>query len=182
MIEHPVSAFHSGPSLPIRASSYLLFRPSWLEKLQPYVPIKPNSGQGRWIPLAATLKCPTCGTDVNLPFPVDKQRASYDWFGDEAYRETDDKFVVTYSLVGTNRVRLPIVEDEVRRFKAQLCPSISPDSWHLHMLEIWSGQKRKEHSVFRTWDAAYVVRFADDFFRLIRNFDEAFKIFNVSAI
>jgi hypothetical protein len=162
-----------------------VFKPPWLEKRPPLAPVKPNVGSGRWIPITATLKCPLCKSDVSLELPVEKQRARYDWFGDEAFqdfRPSGNEYLLTYSLVGANRVRLPGVEEAVREFKATLLPSTPPDSWRLHMTKIWSGNKRDKDPLFKEWDAADVQQFVNRFFDLIRSFDESFRIFNVSAL
>jgi len=162
-----------------------VFKPPWLEKRPPLAPVKPNVGSGRWIPITATLKCPLCKSDVSLELPVEKQRARYDWFGDEAFqdfRPSGNEYLLTYSLVGANRVRLPGVEEAVREFKATFLPSTPPDSWRLHMTKIWSGNKREKDPLFKEWDAADVQQFVNRFFDLIRSFDESFRIFNVSAL
>jgi len=164
------------------ASCGFVFKPPWLEKRPPLVPVKPNSGHGRWIPQAAVLRCPMCSTEVYLRLPLEKLRARYSWFGDEAFQLLGDKYLLTYSLVGANSVKLPTVEESIRQFKSELCPSVSPDSWRLHMRKIWSGNARRKHPIFRDWDATFIETFVNDFFRLIRDFDDSFRILNVSAI
>jgi len=117
-----------------------------------------------------------------IPLPNEKQKARYSFFGDEAFRDIDTKRLLTYSLVGTNRVRLPEVEEAIRDFKSKLRPSVSPESWRLHMTEIWPEHARKRHHIFREWEPGFVEDFAERFFELIRGFDEAFIIYNVSGI
>jgi hypothetical protein len=161
---------------------WVSFQPDWLKKIPPMTPIRPNSGQGMWIRTGAQAECLACHTELVIPLPVEKQKARYSFFGDEPFRNVEDRKVLTYSLAGTNRVRLPEVENAIRDFKSRLYPSVSPDSWRLHMTDIWPEYARKRHPIFREWDSDFIEDFAERFFELIRGFDDAFVIYNISGI
>lgn len=160
----------------------LSFNPDWLKKKPPLVPVTPYSGNGKWIPVAAILRCPTCNSDVEFSLPFEEQKARYGFFGDEAYRDVDDKYALTYSLVGTNHVRLPEIEERVRDFKKRIDPTVSPDNWVLHMKDMWPSDAQRRHPVFKSWSRESMVELSKDLFALIRSFDEAFLVFNVSAV
>lgn len=158
------------------------FPPDWLKKIPPIHPVKPNVGPGVWVPAAKEVECPKFRKSLMFPLPIEEQKAEYSFFGDEAYRSIEDLELLTYSLVGTNSVRLAEVEEVVRAFKAELCPSESPDSWHLHMKKIWPEHARRRHPIFKEWDQDFVKDFARRFFALVKNFDEAFVVHNITAI
>jgi hypothetical protein len=154
------------------------FPPDWLKKIPPIHPVRPNVGPGVWVPAGKEVECPNCKKSLMFPLPIEEQKAEYSFLGDEAYRSIEDLELLTYSLVGTNSVRLAEVEEAVREFKAELCPSKSPDSWHLHMKEIWPEHARRRHPIFKDWDQDFVKDFARRFFALVKNFDEAFVVHN----
>ena len=158
------------------------FPPDWLKKIPPIHPVKPNVGSGVWVPAAKEVECPKCRKSLMFPLPIEEQKAEYSFFGDEAYRSIEDLELLTYSLVGTNSVRLAEVEEAVRAFKAELCPSESPDSWHLNMKKILTEHARRRHPIFKEWDQDFVKDFARRFFALVKNFDEAFVVHNITAI
>jgi hypothetical protein len=158
------------------------FQPNWLEKRLPLIPKTSLSGGGVDIPIGAKLSCPNCRADVLFPLPTEEQKACYSFFGDEAYRDLNDIYVMTYSLVGTNRTRVPEIEMQIREFKKRLVPSVNPDDWIIHMKEIWPGSQRRKHPLFRDWDRNFIEAMCADLFALINKFDDAFLIHNVSAV
>jgi hypothetical protein len=159
------------------------FSPDWF-KLQPepLIPLKPNNydGPGRWIMTRSYETCPFCEEIVALDLPIEKMQSRVMLFGDEAYRQHEDKIVYIYSLVGSDSKVLPEIENSVRSFKAKLCSLQLPDTWGLHMTELWSGQQRRKHEVFADWDLSKVQETIDGLFQLVQSHAEYLFIYNIA--
>jgi hypothetical protein len=135
-----------------------VFPPDWFKKNEmSMIPVKPKfetedvpyTGPGRWILQSIAQVCPRCGTHVQLPLPTNKMRTRGSLFGDDAEREHEGRKVSVYSLVGTDQSLLPHFEMKVRTLKQGLFPAIPPDSWKIHMKDIWAGTSRAKHPVYQ---------------------------------
>jgi hypothetical protein len=158
------------------------FHPNLLDKRGPYIPIRQDVGDGRWVPLSAPVKCPHCGDTGDLKFPIVDQTARYIFFGDEAYRDEGGKFLLTYTLLGTNALRVAKFEEAVKSLKKEIEPARDAESWTIHMKDIWSGSNRNAHPVFKTWNSETVEEFRRRVFELIADFDDGLLISNIVAV
>ncbi|OBQ13980.1 hypothetical protein [Anabaena sp. AL09] len=159
------------------------FRPNWFKlSNEPLIPVKPNDhdGPGRWIPIKTYEICPFCEEAVPLDLPVVQMQSKVMLFGDEAYREEQGKLIFTYSLVGADFKVMSKIEDSLRELKSQLCPSEAPDSWAFHMKELWSGDERKKHRVFRDWNFEKVQLAVQGLFQLIQSHAEYLFMYNIA--
>lgn len=134
------------------------FPPTWFQKQElPIRPVRPKyekkgvkyTGPGRLIPTGVSQKCPYCDNDVVVDIPSIKMKTRGSLYGDDAHRNYGKKHVYIYSLVGADQSLLPELENSIKELKNNICPSKPPDSWSLHMKELWSGGHRKKHEVFR---------------------------------
>lgn len=159
------------------------FKPNWFKlSNEPQIPVKPNDhdGLGRWIPVKTYEICPFCEEVVSLDLPVVEMHSKVMLFGDEAYREEQDKLIFTYSLVGADFKVISKVEESLRELKLELCPSEPPDGWVFHMKELWSGDQRKKHRVFCSWSFEKVRLAVDRLFQLIQSHAEYLFMYNVA--
>ncbi len=129
-----------------------VFRPDWLRKHElSMAPVKPKfetkrvryTGPKRWILRKVPQKCPKCGADVMIDLPVNKIKTKGSLFGDDAERNYQNKKVSIYSLIGTDQSLLLELENRIKGLKQKLFPSIAPDSWKIHMKDMWAGDSRK---------------------------------------
>ncbi|MBI4327092.1 MAG: hypothetical protein HY674_17780, partial [Chloroflexi bacterium] len=159
------------------------FQPDLLAKRPPLKPVTPNSGKGLWIPIGATVRCPKCRTENNLPLPVVKQTGRYLLCGDEAYRDDLPGIsIITYSLVGTNFLHVEAAEQLITQYKSQRVPDADPSSWKIHMKEIWAPHHRQRHPVFSKWSGDFVNDFVSGLLDLFSRFETGFVKLNVSAV
>ncbi len=131
-----------------------VFSPDWLApKKFPAIPIEAKDG-GHWVPATTNEKCPKCKQYFTINLPKKDRKGDLFLFGDEAFRplSTDGSMMLyTYSLVGTSKPLLSCVEDQVRDLKSKLIPNIDPDSWAIHMKDIWSGSNREKRPHLASW-------------------------------
>ena len=134
------------------------FSPEWFKKqnipLRPVKPIYetkgvPYIGDGRWIPTGTTQICPKCKSLVEIRFPQKGMLTKGSLFGDDAQREYNNRKLFVYSLVGADQSILPILNASVNKLKEKICTSEFPENWRLHMKDLWSGNHRKKHRIFR---------------------------------
>ncbi len=168
------------------ACSYT-FPPAWFEKQGvPLKPVKPKyetkgveyTGPARWILTNISQKCPRCGTDIPIELPVNKLKTRGSLFGDDAQRGHDNKIVFIYSLVGADQSLVPKLEKEIRNLKGNICSSKPPESWSLHMKELWSGGHRKKHPVFKELSFGDVINISNDLCGLIK--EQNLFVYNIA--
>jgi len=139
-------------------------------------PVKPKfetkgveyTGPKRWILQQVSQKCPKCKNDVMIKLPVNKMKTEGSLFGDDAERNYEKKRVYIYSLIGADQRLLPEFEMKVKGVKQNLFPSISPDSWKIHMKDMWAGSSRKRHPVYQSLNFRDVTNFVNELLVLIR--------------
>ena len=122
----------------------------------------------RWLLQQVSQRCPSCKADVMTKLPVNKMRTKGSLFGDDAERNYQKKKVYIYSLVGADQSLLPDFEMKVKDVKQNLLPAISPDSWKIHMKDMWAGSSRKKHPVYKSLSLKNVTNFVDELLVLIR--------------
>jgi hypothetical protein len=165
-----------------------VFRPDWFKKQElPMTPVKPKfdrkgveyKGPKRWILRKVPQKCPKCGADVMIPLPVNKMRTKGSLFGDDAERNYQNKKVSMYSLIGTDQSLLSIVENKIKGLKQKLFPSVPPNSWKIHMKDMWAGSSRKKHPVYKTLRRNDVISFVRELLMLIK--ESNLFIYNIAS-
>ena len=146
--------------------------PDWLTKLEfPVGGVETKKGE--WVRGSFHFKCSNEFCDSNLEFTLPRRKmvTEFHLFGDEAYRQFDigEKLLYTFSVVGCDKSFLPEMEGKVRKMKIKLAPDIEPKDWTIHMKEIWSGQKRKKHKVFHSWDKNKLDLFREEISKLFND-------------
>jgi len=153
-----------------------VFSPDWFRKIEePMIPVKPKfetkripyTGPKRWILQSITQACPMCKAYVSIPLPAKKMRAKGSLFGDDAEREYKNRRVSVYSLVGADQSLLPDFEMKVRALKQSLLPAVPPESWKVHMKDLWAGTNRAKHPTCRDLNRGEVIGFVDQILALI---------------
>lgn len=148
----------------------LEFPPPFLEpRPGPFTPVRPNKGPGLWIPIGAQVVCPRCSNKFLIDTPTRRMETRARLFGDDAAREHNGRYVSVYTVVGADWKKLPQVEESIKDFKQQLCPSLDPITWTLHMTNLWSGSKRKKHPIFSGWSRSKVNEVVKGLSRIICN-------------
>lgn len=163
-----------------------VFKPDWFEKHGlPMAPVKPKhetkgveyTGPERWILGQVSQKCPKCKTSVMMDLPINKMKSKGSLFGDGAERNYQNKKVFIYSLVGADQSLLSELDDKIKAVKQRLL-RISPDSWKIHMKDIWAGSSRKKHPVYQNLSLKDVINFVDELLGLIKKSN--LFIYNIS--
>jgi len=163
------------------------FPPTWFQKQElPICPVKPKyekndvkyTGPKRWIPTGVSQKCPHCGNDVVVDIPSEKLKTKGSLYGDDAHRNYGKKHVYIYSLIGADQSLLPEFDKSIRELKENICPSRSPDSWSLHMKELWAGGHRKKHDVFKELSFYDVMNITKDICSIIKK--QKLFVFNIA--
>lgn len=155
--------------------------PPWLEKRPPLERVGAADG-GKWIPSGGDFNCPSCQMKLHLPIPMAKQTGGYSFFGDEAYRNTEGLRLTSYSLIGVRTFNLENLENKVKQLKQQLEPDRNPTDWKIHMKDLWSGDVRKVHPIFCTWDQGKVQELCNGLFDLISGYGPNLMVVNASSI
>jgi len=165
-----------------------VFRPDWFKKHElSMAPVKPKfetkgveyTGPKRWILRKVSQKCPKCGADVMIGLPVNKMKTKGSLFGDDAERDYQNKKVSIYSLIGTDQSLLPEFENKIKGVKQKLFTSIPPDTWKIHMKDMWAGSSRKKHPVYQTLSFNDVISFVDELLVLIK--ESNLFIYNIAS-
>jgi|GEM_PF-1956582 len=140
------------------------FSIDWLEKRPLVNVVYPNSGPGRWQRTSVEFKCPACGSSYSYPTDPRSGRYRYDFFGDDARREPQQKgqpFIYVYAFIGDGPQRLGELEAALSRIKESASPGQSPEDWCLHVTDLFSGQKRTKDDRFKNWTQAGVRDFLE---------------------
>jgi hypothetical protein len=154
-----------------------VFPPDWFKKHEmSMIPVKPKfetkgvpyTGPKRWILQSITQVCPRCGAHTQLPLPTNEMRTRGSLFGDDAEREHEGRKVSIYSLVGADQSLLPDFEMKVRALKQGLLPAMPPDSWKIHMKDIWAGTNRAKHPAYKALSLEDVIGFTNQVLALIK--------------
>lgn len=154
-----------------------VFQPDWFKKHEiSMIPVKPKfetesipySGPKRWILQSISQLCPRCKTHIQISLPTNEMKTRGSLFGDDAKREHEGRKVSVYSLVGVDQTLLPDFEKKVRKLKQGLFPAISPESWKIHMKDIWAGTNRAKHPVYHSLNLKDVIGFIDKVLALIK--------------
>ena len=154
---------------------------------RPLIPIKlkhdknkPSDGSKRYIPQGIIIKCPKCTGQIHIKTPIVKIRTKGMLYGDEAYRRYQNKFVFTYSLIGTDHKIIPDINKAVLDLKSELCSSRPPESWALHMKYLCAGHSRKRHELFHSWDISKVQFAVDSLFQIIHDNIKNLFVYNIA--
>lgn len=151
--------------------------PDWFKKHEiPMVPVKPKfetkgvpyTGPKRWVMQSVSQECPRCKANIQIDLPKHKMRARGSLFGDDAEREYKGRKIYIYSFVGADQSLLPAFEEKVRTLKQSLLPAIPPGSWKIHMKDMWAGNSRVKHPVYRSLAFEAVENFVDQLLILIK--------------
>lgn len=156
------------------------FIPDWLSKRHPIEPVKSKVSEGSWIPTSVFVHCSLCENKIDFKLPIHKADSTYRFYGDEAYRDVQDKYLIVYTLVGNNQNNIDEILLEVEKLKQSLLPDIPSISWSIHMKEMWS--ERKKSKLFKHLTHEQVVDFSKKLCDIIKKSDKGFTVYNTSAV
>ena len=145
------------------------FNIPWHTKRPPLTPVVPNRGPGLWIPIAATLQCPKCGVDCNLPLPVVKRRGANRVFADEAFRSSEKWQVIVYAFVATADGHFAELDQRICSIKNAILPGISPSNWKLHFKILTHGDLRNKDATLSRLTQTDVTNLTNALFELVSN-------------
>lgn len=155
----------------------IVFTPDWFGKQEiSMIPVKPKfetegvpyTGPKRWVLQSITQVCPRCKACISISLPTKKMRAKGSLYGDDAEREHEGRKVFIYSIVGADQSLLPDLDMKVRALKQSLLPAIPPDSWKVHMKDMWAGTSREKHPFYQYFSKGDVIGFVDQMLALIK--------------
>lgn len=138
--------------------------------------IKSKDGKGIFYRLSASEICPICNEMNLINLPVIKKKDEFFLFGDEAFRELNPTTkLYTYSIIGTSKAFIDEIETALRKIKSNFLP-VEPDSWTIHMKDLWSGSNRKRNKQFMHLTFNDIKMLLDDISSLFENFgDKIYK-------
>src|SRR6478609_8322657 len=156
------------------------FAPPWTKKTFPRGPVR--SKNGGWLaPSKFSVPCPRCKAPVWYDIPVSEFKAQYRLCGDEAYRDIGEYLLINYSLVGCNVAFVSEFESLIRDLKSKYSPDRSPDSWSLHMKELWASAARARHAVFSQWSDVRRHDLVQELFQFVESNRPKLYVANMSA-
>lgn len=112
----------------------------------PKQPIVLTLGEGHLVPTSITQVC-LCGNYNHVPIPTKNIESSWGLFGDEAERifsegelpgEPRKAHFFTMTLASMHQNGALRFQRRLNRLKKSVRPDWEPDTWKLHMTEIWS--------------------------------------------
>jgi hypothetical protein len=133
-----------------------------------------------WVCQSTQINCPNCGKKVTLALPLQNAKATITLFVDEAKRQIGDKELWLFAASGADSRAIEGVCERLRTLKRTLVPNIDPDTWRLHMTELWHGDERKKHPVYSRPDFPDARRLVKEVAAFIRNEGDLFKIVSFS--
>ena len=96
------------------------------------------------------IPCPQCRHKTNFTLPEAKAGPVIVLYGDEAFREAQSRAVYVVALVGSDqRIELSVL-NEWRALKQSIAPTREPNTWRIHMKELWKTSGGIRHPVFGT--------------------------------
>lgn len=115
----------------------------WLKEMKfPHEPVKPNQGDGRWIPVSIPIECSGCKLNYVYQIPVIERESTWGLYGDEAGRIVEFNgerlhfFCLT--LVGLHKRKHKLLQLKLNKLKLDANPDVAPEAWTHHFTEIWS--------------------------------------------
>jgi len=134
-----------------------------------------------WVMVGQGIPCPACGANVTVQFPQVSRKGKLLLFGDEAYRDSipPGTFIWTYTLVGASPAIVEKINQSVHDLKIKLCPTLRPDEWRFHMVELLNNPKR--HPVFANWPFDKRLSVIQSLSELMLKLNEQVYVFNLAA-
>jgi len=155
---------------------------SYQHSLAPVIPrdFDERTNNKFWQSQSTEIQCPVCSAKTLLKLPTKSELGKVLFFGDDAARKSEIGNIFCFSLVGGNKPFVDRIEQELNSLKSRFEPDLDPESWHIHMKILHSGDQRKKNLVFQSWEKLKIESFVAEVFELIRrNSADAF-IFSVS--
>jgi len=158
------------------------FKQKQNQPIEPIYPLDYNkeTNARHWVCQSTQVSCPHCGQMVTLELPQRKPRAKISLFIDEAQRPVHDRELWLFAASGTDSRALAEVCERLRELKRSIFPSVDPDTWQLHMTELWHGDERKKHPLFSRLSFAEVRQLVQQIATFIREEGALFKIVSFS--
>ncbi len=152
---------------------------------QPIEPVFPRdyhheTNAKYWVCQSTQVKCPKCGAMVTLALPQRRASATITLFVDEAQRAVCERELWLFAAAGSDARAMPALVERVRRLKQSILSDVDPDTWQLHMTELWHGDERRKHPQFSGLTLPAVRRLVADVTTFIRDDQDIFKIASFS--
>lgn len=154
----------------------------YLEKCPPYIPVVTKDG-GIWQVGAFDIECNHCKNTQSFEFEMAPFNMEASAHCDDAFREMDDKQLVSFSIM-LSKPTLDLIKFKKRfdEIKRNLNKNIRPSAWCIHTTDIWSAKKRSNFKHLSEIDRKEVVRMCKDFERLFSDFEDDIDIYNASGV
>ena len=109
---------------------------------------RPVTNNVYWQIHSLEIPCPKCRHKTPFVLPSVPMKVVLPLYGDEASREQTGQCVQVLAFVGSD----PRLEASVRQtwheMKTRIAPDRAPESWRLHMMELWKTSGGRRHPVF----------------------------------
>lgn len=153
----------------------------WLEKRPPALPVFLRDCL--YCVGSLSIVCNHCGNNQSIETPRVEYAGIGEAYGDEAIRHLGSKMIVTYSIVRTlDTEELPVAIGKFKELKKDLAPSLNPDTWTLHMTNIWSHKWRMGRPEFSHIKETEVMKFCADVGSLLREHSTCVLVYNSSGV
>jgi len=149
------------------------FKPNWLGKRFPTSVLITKDFQ-LIRQSSCFTKCSVCNELAVLPIPDVEYRQDLDIFGDEAFRQVDNKTIYVYSFVsfsGGDEDK-NIFEKKFLDLKKLIAPLSDSSSRVLHMKDLLSGKKRVKNAALSRLHRNEVMDCISKIIELIRSYNE----------
>jgi len=159
------------------------FKPNWLGKRFPTSVLITKDFQ-LIRQSSCFTKCSVCNELAVFPIPDVEYRQDLDIFGDEAFRQVDNKTIYIYSFVsfsGGDEDK-NIFEKKFLDLKKLIAPSIDPCSWVLHMKELLSATNRSKNAALSHLHQDEVMDCISKIIELIRSHNEKYILNLYSSV
>lgn len=133
-----------------------------------------------WVCQALQVECPKCGRKVMVQLPQQQSQAIITLFVDEAQRTVQNRELWLFAATGSDARAMGGLCERIRKLKRSLFPDIDPDTWRLHMTELWHGDARKDHFLFSRLEKSAVQSLVQEIAAFIRQDKDLFKIVSFS--
>ncbi|MEZ5385755.1 MAG: hypothetical protein R3F13_09590 [Prosthecobacter sp.] len=133
-----------------------------------------------WQLQTVEIECPECKKKTLLKLPTTQPAGKVLLYGDDAHRCERTGSVFCFSLIGGSHPFVERISQELWALKSAFEPNQEPTKWKLHMKDLHSGDNRRRHPLFRSWNRSKIEDLVSALFELIERNSNAVFTFNVS--
>ncbi len=154
---------------------------NFLEKRPPCLPCYVDGSV--YQPVSFDIVCNHCQNSQQYRFEMIEYKCDIPVFGDDAFREYQDKIIVSFSLISTTPdIEIESLRNDFSQIKRKLNGNLPPDSWCLHMTDLWSGQQRKKRKHLSHVTRDQIDTLCQDIRNLLSKYGNGIEIYNASSV